>query len=329
MALSEADLRRTEELVRQGVATETELDRSRETVLARKLQIRLLENQLAELPPMRVELQAQKNVSLVQQRQAQTDLTRTIYRSPFAGRVIDCPLETGERVQAGQQCGMIYATDIMEVPVPLPASDLAWIDADAIPGRDEVVVIDPDTGRPSSNDKIILAEVVYQAGANAEPMTWHGYVSRIEAGQAAQTRMTTVVIKVVNPAPGSEKPMLDINMFCRVTLLGEAIPAAYVIPRSAVQPIPGQAVTDLRTANVYVIEDAQPIDGELVGQLARRQVRIARYTDGEAMILPDGGLADGDRVIVGYVPKPVPGMTIRVRPEQTSGLAPEPAGDED
>ena len=329
LALAQADYQRTGQLVRQAVATETELDRTRETVLGRELQIRLLENQLAELPPMRVELQAQKELSLVQQRQAQTDLARTIYRSPFAGRVIDCPLEAGERVQAGQQCGTIYATDIMEVPVPLAASDLAWIDADAIPDSDEAVTVDPVTGKPTSDGKLILATIVYRAGANAEPMTWYGYVIGIGAGQALQTRMTTVVVKVLNPPVDSDRPMLDINMFCRVTLQGETIPAVYVIPRSDVHPIDGQKATDLQTANVFVIEDAQQIDDALVGQLARKQVRVARYTDGEAMILPGGGLADGDHVVVGYVPKPVPGMTLRVRPATPSPTPPQPAGDED
>ena len=329
LALAVADFQRTEELVREGVATETELDRSRETVLARELQIRILKNQLADLPPMRVELEAQKSVALVQQRQALTDLARTTYRSPFAGRVIDCPLEAGERVQAGQQCGTIYATDIMEVPVPLPASDLAWIDTDAIPDSDEAVTVDPATGRPTSTDKIIQATIVYRAGANAEPMTWYGYVSRIEAGLAAQTRMTTVIIKVVNPPVGADRPMLDINMFCRVTLMGEPIPAAFVIPRSAVHPIEDQAVTDLRTANVFLIDNAQLTDDAFAGQLARRQVRVARYTDNEAMILPGDGLADGDRVVVGYIPKPVPGMTIRLRGEQPEPETPQVAGGED
>jgi multidrug efflux pump subunit AcrA (membrane-fusion protein) len=329
LALAQADYRRTEELVRQAVATETELDRSRETVLARELQIRILKNQLAELPPMRIELDAQKAVSLVQQRQAQTDLARTIYRSPFAGRVIDCPLEAGERVQAGQECGTIYATDVMEVPVPLAASDIAWIDTDAIPDSDDEITVDPTTGMPSSDDKLILATIVYQAGANAEPMIWYGYVSRIEAGQAAQTRMTTVIIKVVNPPVGTDRPMLDINMFCRVTLMGEPVPTAFVIPRSAAQPIEDQAVTDLRTANVYLVDNPQTNEGEFAGQLVRRQVRVARYTDDEAMILPGNGLADGDRVVIGYIPKPVPGMTIRIRGEQPEPTTPPPAGDED
>ena len=291
LELSKTDLQRAEELVRRGAGTRTEIDRAQETVLARRLQIRLLQQKIEEIPPQRLELEAQKSVSLVQKRQAETDLARTIYRSPFNGRVINCPLEVGEHVQAGQACGAIYATDVMEVPVPLPAGDMDWI------------------GQTARTAAAITAEVVWQASPASQPKRWAGRVSRIEAGLAAQTRTATVVVKVVNPPADADEAMLDINMFCRVTIHGLTLPEVFLLPRRAIQP----------DGSVYVITDVKPTEtatqpaggaAKLVGRLTRRPVRVIRYSDGEAMILPDGGLAAGDRVVLDYLPKPVIGMAV-------------------
>ncbi|KKO11304.1 hypothetical protein LCGC14_0017840 [marine sediment metagenome] len=291
LELAKTDLERAEELVRRGAGTRTEIDRAQETVLGRRLQIQLLKQKLEEIPPQRLELKAQQSVSRVQKRQAETDLARTIYRSPFDGRVIDCPLEVGEHVQAGQACGAIYATDVMEVPVPLPAGDMDWI------------------GQTTQAATAITAEVVWQASPASRPRRWAGRVSRVEAGLAAQTRTATVIVKVINPPADAGEAILDINMFCRVTIDGLTLAEVFLLPRRAIQP----------DGSVYVITDVKPTDAatqpageaaKLVGRLTRRPVRVIRYTDGEAMILPDGGLAAGDRVVLDYLPKPVIGMAV-------------------
>ena len=42
------------------------------------------------------------------------------------------------------------------------------------------------------------------------------------------------------------------------------------------------------------------------------------------MVLPGGGLADGDRIILGYIPKPVPGMQVRFRDNPSEGADEDP-----
>jgi len=331
LELANRDLQRTEELIPRGAATQTELDRTRESVLARQLQVSLLEKQLEEIPPQRIELEAQRSVSTVQNRQAEKDLERAVYRSPFDGRVISCPLEVGERVQAGQQCGTIYATRVMGVPVSLPASDMVWIDRNRLSGADDATGVDSLTGKPTDDKELIVAKVVWQAGPSDEPIRWYGSVARIEAGLAAETRTATAIVKVFNPTPDGPEALLDINMFCRVTIYGKTMPKAFMIPRNAVQPVAGETVTDMRTANVYLVTDVRPSedpdDDTLIGRLARGRVTVARYTDGDALILEGNGLAAGDRVVVGYIAKPVLGMEVKVAPAAappTATKAPTP-----
>ncbi|MHC4985776.1 MAG: HlyD family secretion protein, partial [Planctomycetota bacterium] len=177
LELAEADLQRAQELIRRGAATQSELENAQQAVLGRRSQVTVTQQKLEEIPSQRIELQAQRDVSLVQQQQAEKDLERTVYRSPFIGRVIQCPLEVGERVQAGQECGTIYATQVMEVPVSLPAADLGWIDQDLLVASDEALWVDSQTGQAPNDQEVILAEVLWQAGASIEPLRWYGCVS--------------------------------------------------------------------------------------------------------------------------------------------------------
>jgi len=80
-------------------------------------------------------------------------------------------------------------------------------------------------------------------------------------------------------------------MFCKVTIAGRRVPRAFLLPRQAILP----------DGSVYVVN---------AGRLHQKPVRPARLTGEEAMLLPGGGIEAGDRVIVGYVPKPVPGMKV-------------------
>ena len=333
LVLADRDLKRTEDLIPRGAATQTELDRAREAVLGRQLQVLLLEKQLEEIPPQRIELEAQRNVSAVQNRQAEKDLERAVYHSPFDGRVISCPLEIGERVQAGEKCGTIYAARVMGVPVPLPASDMAWIDKNRLSGADDATGVDALTGKPTGEEDMVLAEVVWQAGPSAEPIRWYGTVARVEAGLAAETRTATAIVKIFNPPPGGATDLLDINMFCRVTIFGKTIPKAFLIPRNAAQPVAGETITDLRTANVYLVKDLRPSedpdDDMQIGRLARGRVTVARYTDGDALILDGNGLEAGDRVVVGYIAKPVLGMDVRVAPAQPPAERPAIPNEQD
>ena len=150
----------------------------------------------------------------------------------------------------------------------------------------------------------IPAKVHWEEPGTGRIFTWDGCVSRVEAGLEALTRTATLVVEVINAAPGTtapaasasdDQPMLDINMFCRVTIFGRTERQVIILPRQAIQP-----------DNTVFLVDAEH-------RLRRRAVKVARFADEQAMILTgeDAGIKQGDRVAINYIPKPVVGMLVR------------------
>lgn len=285
--LAREQIDKVRRLLTRGAATQQDVDNAEEAALLRDSQLQTVLNQIALIEPQRRQLQAELEVAKVRLAQAQTDLSRTEVLSPVTGRVLDCSVEAGERVAVGQTCGEIYGTEVMDVPVPIPASDLAWLGWS------------PDANAPRDP---VPATVVWERG-EGRPIRWRGAVGRVEAGLAAQTRTASVVVEVRNDRRAPDQPALDLNMFCTVTILGRALPKAYLLPREAILP----------DQSVYVVNS---------GRLRKRPVRIARLTGERAMLLPGGGVEAGDRVVLRYVPKPVEGMQVRVVDRLPAPLAP-------
>ncbi len=312
LTVAERKSGRVRRLVESGAADENRLDTARETVLARRVQLQSTENQLALVEPRRNQLQAEIDAAEVELRKAETDLGRCVVRSPFTGRVVSALVDVGERVPAGAKCGEVYGTEIMEVPVSVPASDLAWID--------DALLEACKRGEGAGPDERIPARVHWTQPNGGKTVSWEGCVDRLEAGLEAKTRTATLVVRVKNPprdrvpaahasgiefpSPGPDAreipPRLDVNMFCKVTVLGKRLEKAFLIPRRALLP----------DGSVYVVVN---------GKLRKREVSTARRTSDRVMILPGAGLKEADRVVLDRIPKPVLGMTIRAmdQPPQT------------
>ena len=290
--LAQSQVEKVSRLLERNAASDNELDLARETLLGRDAQVQNIANQLALIPPQRAQLEAEIGSAQVELRQAQTNLARCVIRSPVTGRVLNCDVEVGEQVLAGTKCGQIYGTDVMEVPVSIGYSELEWIDTGLL-----------DVGEDQGSDELsgyIEAIVEWERPDNGQTVSWRGRIDRIEAGLEAETRMAGLVIRVENPRLNEAKPILEINMFCKVTVLGKKLPEVYIVPRRAILP----------DEDVYVVFE---------GKLAKRAVKVARFASEEAMILPGGGISQGDQVVISSIGKPVLGMSVEAVGELISG----------
>lgn len=280
--LEKQQLERVQALKQQGAGTQNEIDLARSSVLASQTRLQQITSQLAMIPHRRRELQVQLRTARVRLEQARLDLSWTTFRVPFTGRILQADIDVGEQINPGQSCGSLYGLGEMEIPVSVPAADLPWLGVDL----DEADLTGQNKPR---------AVVEWSESGSDRTLRWTGRVERIEGGLEAQTRTARLVVAVRNDRQeGFGEPdfrPLDRNMYCKVTILGRTVPQAYLLPRSAL----------MGGRDAWVVEE---------GRLARRTLRVARYTDSQAMLLPDSGLRPGDRVILNYLPKPVIGMKV-------------------
>lgn len=332
VGLAEDQLRKVRTLHERGAATSNDIDVAQDALLARREQLQQIVNQRALIAPQRRQIEAEKKVRRVELAQAETAIRRATFASPCAGRVLTSDVEVGTRVVAGKAYGEVYATAIMEVPVPISASDLRWVDR-------RLLQPDEEGKTPAEKHKLIPADVQWFETNGGDRAHWSGYVGRAEAGLEAETRTAKLVVYVENPPADSGRAMLDRNMFCKVVIHGRRVAGALILPRRAILP----------EGAVYVVVD---------GRLYRREVIVQRFTDEQAMIFPRAGanphsstqpagkagakppaaevdtqpargLADGDLVCTSYVGRFTRGMQVEVILAEPAATQPSPTPCED
>lgn len=222
---------------------------------------------------------------------AELALSRIEVKAPFSGAVRFETVDMGQFVAPGQSVGRLYATDAVEVVVPLSDSDAALI---------------PDLWRLIAGDGNRRVRTTVSSSYGDAHYTWSGYVDRAEAALDEQTRTIDVVVRVPNPfrggtpalgeGDGASGPPLLVGQFVDVEIDGVAPERYFVVPRAA-----------LRTDNeIWAVRD------EAVTIVP---VQVLQRLDD--MVYVTGGLEDGQMVVTGGIQIATEGMEIRTGTQGT------------
>ena len=217
---------------------------------------------LARREPQLAEAEAALESAKAQLADAQLALARTAVVAPFDGRVREENVDVGQFASPGQSLGRVFATDIVEVALPINDDEL---------GRLGLPLAFAETARNPG------PEVIFSASVSGEMRTWKGRVTRSSAAVNAQTRLINVIAELSDPyGAGSDNgaPMAP-GLFVNASIAGTKIENLLVAPRSAI-----------RGGNNIFIGDPQ--EGEL---------RI--YSVDLVYSSPDGAWFRSDEVIPG------------------------------
>ncbi|HUH38160.1 MAG TPA: efflux RND transporter periplasmic adaptor subunit [Spongiibacteraceae bacterium] len=211
---------------------------------------------------------------------AERDLARTALVAPYTGRVRSEHVDIGQFVARGEAIGALYATDYVEVRLPIANQQLGFLDLPV-----------GFRGQLSEARAPAVTVIGEYAGQRYE---WPGKLVRSDAAIDAQSRMFYAVARVNNLSP--ERPPLIVGLFVSADIQGRRVNDVYVLPREA-----------MRDRERLLVVDAD-------NRLRYRQVSVLRFDHEEVLI--DAGLAPGDRVCVSALQVAVDGM--RVDPELTA-----------
>lgn len=230
--------------------------------------------------PQVAEARAAVGAAAAAAEQAQRNLERTEIRAPYAGRVRDKRVDVGQYVAPGTPLATVYAVDWAEIRLPLPDSELAFVDL-PLAYRDE-------RGGARGPETILRAEF---AGAVHE---WHGRIVRTEGEIDTRSRMLHVVARVRDPyARGDDprRPPLAVGMYVEAEILGERVEGVAEIPRGAIRP----------DGRVLIVDDED--------RLRFREIEPLRMTAETALVR--GGLAAGERICLTGLAVVTDGMQVR------------------
>ena len=217
---------------------------------------------------------------------AELALARTKVHAPFRGVVQAESIDMGQFIVAGQSVGRLYATDAVEVVVPLSDAN-----AILIPGLWEL--------KAGDGDRRVQARVIAEYGDGS--YAWEGYVDRAEASLDEQTRTIDVIVRVPNPFASGTRveaagvdpgPPLLVGKFVEVRIEGITPDRYFILRRSALRP----------GNEVWAVRDDT--------RLTIVPVRVLQRSDDQVFVT--GTLKAGQAVVIGGIQVATEGMEVRI-----------------
>ncbi|GAA5315612.1 MAG: efflux RND transporter periplasmic adaptor subunit [Candidatus Pelagadaptatus aseana] len=211
---------------------------------------------------------------------AKLDLQRTKITAPYNGRVKTKNVDIGQFVNSNAQLATIFATDVLEVRLPLKNSDLPFItlpenfqDAQSRPEHYPNVIIGSDLGS-------------YQE--------WRGKIVRTEAAIDDDSHQLYVVAQIDKPFVKDDKHVspLKIGQYVTATIEGSKLSDVLIIPNGSIY----------QGSYVYTVRD---------DVLQRQPVTIGFQNDSVAFI--ESGLNAGDRLVTSPLGQVTSGTRVTIK----------------
>ena len=216
--------------------------------------------------------------------QAERDLGRTKITAPFEGMVRSESIDIGQFVQQGAPIASIYASDAVEVRLPIVNAQLAYLD----PANLQRGELDPATAP-------MIRLTARYAGTS---FVWRGQLARTEGEIDAQSRMITAVARVRQDNQSPDVPPLQVGAFVAAEIEGQYLNDIVRLPRAALRP----------NSQVLII------DGD--NRLRFRAVNVLRLEND--FVLIDSGLESGEVVNLSPIQTVVDGMRVSLTFEPTA-----------
>lgn len=145
---------------------------------------------------------------------AQRDLERTLLRAPFDGIVREESIDVGQFVRRGTEIARLYATDAMEVRLPIADEQLAFLGF--------------QLGQRFEAEQ--APKVTLRASFGGVEQHWEGRILRAEGELDARSRMVHLVARVERP-----EPALPLGLFVSATIDGTVAQDIVTLPRSVLR----------------------------------------------------------------------------------------------
>lgn len=210
-----------------------------------------------------------------QLQQSQTRLKRTRITSPYDGRILETQVNVGQFVSPGTQLGSVYATDYVEIKLPLGDDQIAYLKL-------------PEQYRGEAAQK--GPKVTLSKGGQS----WQGEIIRTAGAIDSQSQQQIIIARVNNPygkKTTAEAP-LKIGYFVDASIDGETLKDVFVLPRSA-----------LRENSAVLLADDDKI----------RRAEVTPLWSDEKNVVIRGGLKSGDQLIISPVAFAADGARIAIK----------------
>ncbi len=211
--------------------------------------------------------------------QAEQDIARTEITAPFSGLVRSKNVDIGQFVSRGSTIATIYASNQVEVRLPIADRQLAYLNI-PVSIRGEI----PTEFQPA---------VTLTAQYAGQTLEWKGRIVRSEAEIDVSSRMVQLVARVESNA---DSVPLSVGLFVSAEIEGLAAENIVVLPREA-----------LRNDNQVLVVDAED-------RLRFRKIEPLRLYQNDLLVR--SGLQAGERVCISPIQTAIDGMVVNPIPNE-------------
>ncbi len=191
--------------------------------------------------PQMAQTRAALAAALAAVRGAELDLSRTEIRAPFDGRIMEKRADLGDIVSPGSPLATSFATDRVEVRIPLTDADLA--------------ILETPVGFIAKGNNAPLVTLTSPAGALTR--SWTGRLVRTAPMVTEQTRLITGYVEVENPFSAKLAAPLAPGLFPTATLRAVKSQTLIAAPRGALKK--GEQVFIVKPDNTIEIRAVTPV----------------------------------------------------------------------
>ena len=208
--------------------------------------------------------------------QAERNLSRATITAPFKGRVRQKMVDVGMVISPGLAIAQIYATDYVEISLPIAEQDLAFLGI-------------PLDGSFIEKKSQPYVELFTEFGG--EQLSWSGAIVRSSAEIDSKTRMLSVIAQVSDPYQKTSNMLpLKVGIFVKAAIKGRTFNDIIKIPRFTV-----------RDNKVWVVNQE--------GILDQKQIKILRYENDTVLV--SEGLDSSDSVLLTRLAVLIKGMKLK------------------
>ena len=243
-------------------------------------QARISGKELYLRKPQVAEVESRLEAAEADLEEARRNLAKTSIVAPYDGLVSSKSTDIGQFVNAGSVLAETFAVDYAEVRLPIPETNLAFLDL-------------PVTLR-AEDDTSEGPEVELISSMGSREYRWHGHLTRTEGVLDIRTRVLYSVVQVKDPYGlyGTERSEpLRIGTYVNAAIAGQELKGVYVLPRHTLQ------AGDL----VWVADQEN--------RLRARQVTIITVNGDDAFV--SEGFVPGDKVVITRMENPLNGMAVQ------------------
>ena len=237
---------------------------------------------LALRTPQLREIRAKVAAAKADGAKARLQQIRSVLRAPFDGRIRAKHVDLGQYLVPGEKVARLYATDSLEVRLPVSMEQLAFLD---------IPWISKKNGSTHTAPSVTLQTTIGKGMAR-----WVGYIIRTEGALEPTSGQLSLVARVPEPESDQNhgRPLLP-GTFLKAEIEGLEYQQVFVLP---------PAVVNARTEQVLVVGDDN-----------RLKIKKLDILKSEAdRIVVRGGLQAGDQVVLSGVDIPIEGMQVTISP---------------